>query len=74
MALTIVVLLIGTVLGLWFEVLTLIPAILLATVLIGIDGLTYGLGVGWILLGLVKTALALQMGLSWWGHHQFCPT
>jgi hypothetical protein len=62
MALTIAVLLIGSILGLCFEVLILIPAILLTMVVIGIGGLTYGLSVGWTLLAVAEAALALQMG------------
>ena len=55
-------LLLGAVLGLWFNVLVLIPVVLFATVNIGIEGWAHTLGLSRIVLAVVVSGIALQIG------------
>ena len=62
MALAIGCLLLGAVLGLWFNVLVLLPVGLFATLIIGIEGWTHTLGFSRIGLAVVVSGVALAIG------------
>jgi hypothetical protein len=62
MALAIGSLLLGAVLGLWFEVLVLIPVVLLAALVIGIDAWAHSFGLGRTLVMIFVSAIALEIG------------
>jgi hypothetical protein len=62
MVIALVNLLLGALLGLWFEVLVLVPAVLLAAVIVGIDGWAHSLGLSKIIVTLVVSAIALETG------------
>ena len=52
----------GTLLGLFFRVFTLVPAMLLATAVISVMGFTHGLGLGIIALTVLGAMALLQIG------------
>lgn len=62
MALAIGGLLLGTVLGLWFQVLVLIPVVLLTALVTGIDAWAHSFGPGRTLLVIFVAAIALEIG------------
>ena len=62
MALAIGSLLVGSILGLVFDVLILVPAVLIAAILAVIDGWIQGLGISGIILTIAVSAVALEIG------------
>jgi hypothetical protein len=62
MALAIGCLLLGAVLGLRFNVLVLLPVVLVATLIIGIEGWTHTLDLTRIGLAVIVSAIALAIG------------
>ena len=62
MAVVISSFLLGAILGLLFEVLILVPAVLIAAMLSVIDGWVLGLELSGIILMVVVSVVALQLG------------
>ena len=62
MALAIGSLLVGSILGLVFEVLILLPAVLIAAMLAVIDGWIQGLGISGIILTIAVSVVAIEIG------------
>ena len=62
MAILVICTISGTLLGLFFRVFTLVPAMLLATAIISVMGFTHGLGFGMIALTVLGAMALLQIG------------
>jgi hypothetical protein len=62
MAFAIGCLVLGVVLGLWFEVLVLVPVVLMAAMMVGIHGWTSGIGFIRVILTVVVFTVALELG------------
>jgi hypothetical protein len=55
-------LLLGAALGLWFNVIVVIPVVLFATLIVGIEGSAHTLGLSRIVLAVVVSGIPLQIG------------
>jgi hypothetical protein len=62
MALALASLSFGAVLGLSFEVLVLVPVVLLAAAIVGIDGWAHSLGFSRTILTILVSAMTLEIG------------